>query len=67
MKEWNNNFDTKTKVNEKVITVGQQSFEDSTILIKEEEGNIISRPMGIDEYGDIYIIYDNEEVYLKWI
>ena len=67
MKEWNNNFDTKTKVNGMVITVGQQSFEDSTILIKEEDGNIISCPMGIDEEGDIYFIYDNEEVYLKWI
>lgn len=67
MKEWNNNFDIKTEVNGKVITVGQQSFEDSTILIKEEDGNIISCPMGIDEYGDIYFIYDNEEVYLKWI
>lgn len=67
MKEWNDNFDTKTKVNGKTVTVGQQHFEDSTISIKEEDGNIISCPTGIDEEGDIYFIYDNEEVYLKWI
>lgn len=67
MKEWNDNFDTKTKVNGKVITVGQQHFEDSTILIKEEDGNIISCPVGIDKDRDIYFIYDNEEVYLRWL
>lgn len=67
MKEWNDIFDTKTNVNGKIITVGQQDFNDSTILIKEEDGNIISCPIGMDEQGDIYFIYDNEEVYLKWI
>ena len=39
--EWNNNFDTKTTVKGKTITVGQQNFEDSTILVKEENGLII--------------------------
>lgn len=67
MKEWNDIFDIKINVNGKIITVGQQDFSDSTILIKEEDGNIISCPMGMDEQGDIYFIYDNEEVYLKWL
>lgn len=67
MKEWNNNFDAKTKVNGKTITVGQQNFNDDTILIKEEDENIISCPMGTDGQGDIYFIYDNIEVYLKWL
>lgn len=67
MKEWNDIFDTKTNVNGKIITVGQQDFSDSTILIKEEDGNITSCLMDMDEQGDIYFIYDNEEVYLKWI
>ncbi|MCR2050915.1 hypothetical protein NSB25_27215 [Acetatifactor muris] len=66
MKKWNDIFDTKTNVNGKLITVVQQDFSDSTILIKED-GNIISCPMGMNEQGDIYFIYDNEEVYLKWI
>lgn len=66
MKEWNGNFDTRTKVNGKVIIIGQQDFNDSTILLKED-GNIISCLMGIDEQGDIYFIYDNEEIYLKWL
>lgn len=67
MKEWNDNFNKKENVNGKTITVGQQDFEESTILIKEENGNIISCPMGIDEEGDIYFIYDNVKVYLKWL
>lgn len=67
MKKWNDIFDTKTNVNGKIITVGQQDFSDSTILIKEEDENIIPCPMGMDEQGDIYFIYDNEEIYLKWI
>lgn len=65
--EWNNNFDTKTTVKGKTITVGQQNFEDNTILIKEENGNIVSCPMGMDKQGDIYFLYDNTEVYLKWL
>ena len=65
--EWNNNFDAKTKLNGKTITVGEQNFETSTIMIKEENGNIISCPMFIDEHGDIYFVYDNTEVFLKYI
>lgn len=68
MKTWNNNFDNaKTKVNGKTITVGEQDFDDNTILIKEEDGNLISCPMLIDDQGDIYFLYDNEEIYLKWL
>ena len=64
---WNNNFDTKTKVNEKMITVGEKNFKNNTILVKEENGNIISCPMFIDGLGDIYFLYDNTKVYLKWL
>ena len=68
MKTWNNNFDnSKTKVNDKTITVGEQDFDDNTILIKEEDGNLISCPMFIDDQGDIYFLYDNTEIYLKWL
>lgn len=67
LKEWNDNFDIKTRVNGKTITVGEQNFDDNTILIKEEDGNTISCYMSIDGQGDIYFIYDNEEVYLKWL
>lgn len=67
MKEWNDNFNAKTNVNGKIITVGQQDFDDNTILVREESRNIISCPMFIDEEGDIYFIYDNVKVYLKWI
>ena len=65
--EWNNNFDAKTTVKGKTITVGQQNLEDGTILVKEENGNIVSYPMGMDRQGDIYFLYDNIEVYLKWL
>ena len=64
---WNNNFDTKTEVNGKTIIVGEQNFENNTILVKEENGNIISCPMFIDELGDIYFRYDNVEIWLKWL
>lgn len=57
MKEWNDIFGRKTKVNGKVITVGQQDFDDSSILVKEENGNIISCPMGIDGQGGTSIFY----------
>ena len=64
---WNNNFDTKTEVNGKTIIVGEHNFENNTILVKEENGNIISCPMFIDELGDIYFRYDNVEIWLKWL
>ena len=49
MREWNDNFDRQTTINGKRITVGEQSFEDSTILIKEEDGTVLECPMGMDE------------------
>lgn len=64
---WNNNFDTKTEVNGKTIIVGEQNFENNTILVKEENENIISCPMFIDELGDIYFRYDNVKIWLKWL
>lgn len=64
---WNNNFNTKTEVNGKTIIVGEQNFENNTILIKEEDGNIISCPMFIDGLGDIYFRYDNTEIWLQWL
>lgn len=67
MREWNDNFDRQATINGKRITVGEQSFEDSTILIKEEDGTVLECPMGMDENGDIYFIYDNEEFWLKWL
>ena len=68
MKEWNNNFNTgKTKVNEKVITVGQQDFDDNTVLIKEQDGNVITCPIGTDKNGDVYFICDNTVLYFKWM
>lgn len=67
MKEWNNIFNKKTIVNEKTITVGQQDFGNNTILVKKDDGNIISCPMFIDGQGDIYFVYDNTEIYLKWL
>lgn len=65
--EWNENFNANIKVNGKVIIVGRQDFDHSTILVKEENGNIIGCPMGIDGLGDIYFVYDNAEIYLKWL
>lgn len=68
MQTWNNNFDNaKTKINGKIITVGEQNFDDNTILVKEENGNLISCPMSINNQGDIYFLYDNTEIYLKWL
>lgn len=65
--KWNNNFSTKTKVNGREIVVGAQNFEDNTILVKEDNGNIVSCPMGIDDLGDIFFVYDNASVWLKWL
>lgn len=65
--EWNENFNANIKVNGKVIIVGRQDFDHSTILVKEENGNIIGCPMEIDGLGDIYFVYDNAEIYLKWL
>lgn len=37
MKNWNNNFNEKRVVNGKNITIGQQNFDNGTIMIKEDE------------------------------
>lgn len=62
--EWNNNFNMKKNVNGKNITVGMQNFDDMTISIKEENGEIIKCPMSFDYNGDCYFIYDSKEYYL---
>ena len=55
----------KRKVNGKYITIGQQNFDDNTISIKDDCGNIFHRPMLSDEDGNIFFIYDNTIVYLS--
>lgn len=55
----------KRKVNGKVITIGQQNFDDETISIKDEHGNILNLSMQSDEDGNIYFVYDNTMVYLS--
>lgn len=65
--KWNDNFETETSINGKIITVGQQNFVGNTILIKEENGNVITCPMYMDERDDLFFVYDNTEVYLKWL
>ena len=62
--KWNNNFNMKKNVNGKNITVGMQNFDDMTILVKEETGKIIKRPMSFDYNGNCYFIYDSKEYYL---
>ena len=58
MKNWNNNFNEKRVVNGKNITIGQQNFDNGTIMIKEDDGNIVDCPMNFDDNGDCYFIYD---------
>lgn len=65
--KWNDDFEMTTSVNGKKIIVGQQNFADNTILIKEENGNVIDCPMYMDERDDLFFVYDNTEVYLKWL
>lgn len=65
MKEWNNNFDMKRKVNGKTITIGEQDFMNGTIMVKEEDGNIINLPMLSDEDGNFYFTYNNMGVYVS--
>lgn len=62
---WNDNFTMKKNINGKYITIGQQNFDDMTILIKEENGKIIKCPMAFDSNGDCYFIYDSKECYLR--
>lgn len=63
--KWNNNFNMKKNVNGKHITVGQQNLDDMTILVKEENGNIISCPMAFDNNRDCYFVYDSKKCYLR--
>jgi len=65
MKVWNNNFDMKRKVNGKTITIGEQDFMNGTIMIKEEDGNIIKLPMKSDKDGNFYFTYNNMGVYVS--
>lgn len=65
MREWNENFSQKRKVEGETITVGQQNFENSTIEIMTENGSIIDCPMGMNNKGDIYFIYKNTGVYVS--
>lgn len=65
MKNWNNDFNEKRAVNGKNITIGQQNFENGTIMIKEDNGNIVDCPMDFDDNGDCYFIYDLNIVYLS--
>lgn len=65
MREWDENFSQKRNVNGKIITIGQQDFENSTIEIMEENGKIIDCPMGIDRDGDIFFLYEDVAVYVR--
>ncbi|MFR3158451.1 MAG: hypothetical protein ACLTOK_09255 [Anaerobutyricum soehngenii] len=61
----NDNFTMKKKINGKSITIGQQNFDNMTILIKEKNENVISCPMGFDNNDDCYFIYDSTKVYIR--
>ena len=65
MLEWNDNFINKRIIGDTSITVGEQNFEDGSIMIKEENGDVISCPMGIDNNGDIFFIYNDIGVYIS--
>ena len=65
MKNWNNDFDEKRVVNGKIITIGQQDFDNGTIMIKESNGNILDCPMGFDDNCECYFIYDSKVVYIR--
>lgn len=63
--KWNDDFSNKRLVNGKRIIIGQQDFESMTILVKEENENIIRCPMDLDDDGEIYFFYDNTKVYVR--
>lgn len=65
MKEWDNNFDQKRNIEGKNILIGRQDFENATVMIKEESGNIVDCPMLLDEKGNIYFIYNGMGVYIS--
>ena len=62
MLEWNDNFTNKRWIGDTSIIVGEQNFDDNSIMIKEENGNVISCPMYIDNTGDIFFIYNDNGV-----
>lgn len=63
--EWNNIFNMDRVVNGKHIIVGKQDIETASVLIKNDNGNIIHCPMHQNEDGEIYFIYDNTRVYIS--
>lgn len=65
MQEWNNCFNNKRIVGDKAITIGQQNFIDGTIMIKEQNDNIINCPMYQDKAGNIFFIYNDTGVYIS--
>jgi hypothetical protein len=65
MRKWNDNFNMERYVNGKKIIVGQQSFENGTILIKRDDNNIIECPMYSDKDGNFYFTYDNMSIYVS--
>lgn len=62
MKNWNNDFNEKRAVNG---ILDNKNFENGTIMIKEDNGNIVDCPMNFDDNGDCYFIYDLNIVYLS--
>lgn len=62
---WNNDFDMERNINGKNIIVGQQDFENGTIMVKDENRKILCCPMFSDNEGNIYFIYDGVGVYIS--
>ena len=65
MQEWNDNFSTKRVVGDKIITIGQQDFSSNTVMIKDDNGGIISCPTYIDAEGNVFFPYGLTGVYLS--
>lgn len=66
MKKWNDIFnDNKRVINGQTIIIGEQNFGTNSILIKEEDGTVLSRPMFIDHDGNIYFEYNGISVYVS--
>lgn len=63
--KWNDNFDMERHVNGEKIIVGQQDFENGTILVKDSKEDIKNWPMGIDDKGDIFFIYKGIKMYVS--
>ena len=65
MKKWNDSFGSQRKVGDTTITIGQQSFFDGTVLVKEADGNVLSLPMYSDESGNFYFEYNGCGIYIS--